>query len=154
VATPGPGEYQEGVTELLAISTRDLASYALAFFASLAASILIVVFLVVRMPEDWFASKRRPLPPGPKWLALFTLVLKNLVGLALIAIGLVMSLPGFPGQGVLTILVGVVLVDGPGKRRFELAMVRRPAIRRTLDRIRRKFGKPPLRVMGDPGDLG
>jgi hypothetical protein len=50
----------------------------------------------------------------------------------------------------LTILLGLMLVDIPGKRRVELVLVRRPAIRRTIDRLRARYGKEPIRLPGDP----
>ena len=34
----------------------------------------------------------------------------------LILLGLVMALPGIPGQGVLTMIVGLTMIDFPGKR--------------------------------------
>jgi hypothetical protein len=45
-------------------------------------------------------------------------VLRNVIGYALIALGIVLSIPFVPGQGLLTILVGLSLADWPGKRRF------------------------------------
>jgi UPF0716 family protein affecting phage T7 exclusion len=71
---------------------------------------------------------------------------KNLLGAVLVVVGIVLSLPGVPGQGLLTVLVGVLLLDVPGKRRLELAIVRRPAVLRTINRLRRRFGRKPLQV--------
>ena len=39
---------------------------------------------------------------------------KNILGLFLVALGVVLSLPGVPGQGLLTILLGIMLLDFPG----------------------------------------
>jgi hypothetical protein len=72
------------------------------------------------------------------------LVLKNLLGAFLVLFGVVMSLPGVPGQGVLTILLGVMLLDFPGKRQLELKLVSRPKVLRTVNGIRRRFDRPPL----------
>ena len=69
---------------------------------------------------------------------------KNLLGLVLVGLGVVMSLPGVPGQGVLTILLGVMLLDFPGKRRLELMLVSRPRVFRAINRLRARFDKPPL----------
>ena len=59
-------------------------------------------------------------------------------------VGIVLSIPGVPGQGLLTILLGVMLLDFPGKRRLELKIVSRPSVLKTVNSLRSKFGKPKL----------
>jgi len=49
-----------------------------------------------------------------------------------------------PGQGLLTILIGLLLLDFPGKRALELRLLRRPALRGFLDRMRQRRGVPPF----------
>jgi hypothetical protein len=71
-------------------------------------------------------------------------VLRNVVGLALIILGFLLSLPAVPGQGVLTMLVGLLLVDFPGKRRFERKLVARPGVLETMNRVRAWLRRPPL----------
>ena len=44
--------------------------------------------------------------------------------------------------------VGVLLLDLPRKRRLELRIVRRPAIAGAINRLRARFGKPPLVLDG------
>lgn len=115
------------------------------FAATCAASLAVVTFFVVRIPADYFSTERRP-PAGPGGVRLAIAILKNLVGVALVLVGIVLSLPGIPGQGILTILVGLMLTDLPGVRRLERTLVRRRGVRRALDRIRAKFGREPLKV--------
>jgi hypothetical protein len=55
-----------------------------------------------------------------------------------------MSLPGVPGQGVLTILLGIMLLDFPGKRGLEASIVRRPRVLHAINSVRGRFDKPPL----------
>ena len=62
---------------------------------------------------------------------------------------LLRSLPGVPGQGILTMLLGVMLLSLPGKRRCEQWLVSRRRVRAGIDRIRGRFGKPPLVLDGD-----
>jgi hypothetical protein len=69
---------------------------------------------------------------------------KNLLGAVLVLLGIVLSLPGVPGQGILTILLGVMLLDFPGKRDLERKIVGRPKVREAIDRLRKRFGKQPL----------
>jgi hypothetical protein len=110
----------------------------------------IVVAFVVRIPAGYFLASGGTAPRAfeSRLAKVGYLVGKNLLGLALVGAGLVMALPGVPGQGLLTMLVGLMLVDLPGKRRFELAVVRRPAVRRALDAIRARFDQPPLELDG------
>jgi len=71
----------------------------------------------------------------------------NLVGILLVAIGIVLSLPGVPGQGVLTIVIGVLLMDVPGKRRLARSVLSRRQLLERINAFRRRFGMAPL-VLG------
>ena len=62
------------------------------------------------------------------------------------AVGVVLALPGVPGQGLLTMLVGLLLLDIPSKRRLELRIVSRPTVLKTINRVRRRFRRPALLV--------
>ena len=73
-------------------------------------------------------------------------IIKNLLGAILFVLGVIMSLPGVPGQGILTILLGLMLLDVPGIRRLERKLVRRPKVFRTINRIRARYHKPPLEL--------
>ena len=115
------------------------------FVVTCAASLAMVTFFVVRIPADYFLVGRKP-PAGSIQVRVAVAILKNLGGVALVLVGIVLSLPGIPGQGILTILVGLMLTDLPGVRRLEHALARRPSVRRALDTIRAKFGREPLRV--------
>jgi hypothetical protein len=70
----------------------------------------------------------------------------NLVGLILVAIGIITSLPGVPGQGVLTIVIGIALTDVPGKRRIARSVLGRENVLRRVNAFRRRFGMAPLLV--------
>ena len=71
---------------------------------------------------------------------------RNVGGAILILLGVAMSLPGVPGQGVLTIIIGITLLDIPGKRRIERRLIGRPRILRLLNRMRARFHRPPLEL--------
>lgn len=113
------------------------------FVGSLAA----VPWLIGLIPQDYFATSRpvrsqrrvrHPIVSAVGRLA------KNLCGIVFLLAGLVMLV--LPGQGVLVMLVGIVLLDFPGKRSLERRLVRRPRVLRTVNWIRRRQGKPELRV--------
>lgn len=114
--------------------------------AMLVVSLAVVAFILVQISpthflddhqEDRWAHRH----PALRWSVL---VLKNLVGLALIIAGVLMLVG--PGQGVLTILVGLMLMSIPGKRRLERKIVGRRHILSAINWLRANFGKPPLVV--------
>ena len=55
-----------------------------------------------------------------------------------------------PGQGILTILIGVVMLDVPGKYRLERWFVRRRGVASTMNKLRAKFDHAPLRFEHEP----
>src|SRR5205814_312186 len=79
-------------------------------------------------------------------LACLETILRNLLGWFLVVLGIILSFPGVPGQGLLTILLGLMVADFPGKRRLEQRFVRWPRVRGPVDALRRKFGREPLRM--------
>jgi hypothetical protein len=109
-------------------------------------SVVGVAYFLAQLPPTYFqtAAKGESGADGPliaRWIAR---VLKNTLGVLLLLMGVVLAIPGVPGQGLLTILVGLMLVDFPGKRSVELAVLRRPLVLRSVNRLRAKFSKPPL----------
>jgi hypothetical protein len=115
--------------------------------ALLLVSLIVFPLVVVNLPADYFVRERRS--PAhqtrrhPFLWAVLTVV-KNLLGLGLIAAGIAMLV--LPGQGILTILMGLALTNFPGKFALERRIFRRPAVNRALNRIRALAGKPELEV--------
>jgi hypothetical protein len=109
-------------------------------------SIAEVAFILVKLPARYFTRDyhRFRADHGISWRRVLWAAAKNLLGILHIAVGIALSVPGIPGQGVLTILIGVMLMDLPGVRALERWLVSRPKVRRSADRIRARFGKPPL----------
>ena len=67
---------------------------------------------------------------------------KNLLGAALVVLGLLMLVT--PGQGQVTLLAGLLLMNFPGKYRLERAVVSREGVMRALNWFRRRSGRPPF----------
>lgn len=116
------------------------------FLVTFTFSLAVTVFVLVKLPatyfhhdhdRDFWVERHRAL----RWTGIAA---KNIFGAILVVLGAIMSLPGVPGQGVLTILLGVMLLDFPGKRRLERKLVCQPRVRHAIDRIRARFGRPPL----------
>ena len=118
----------------------------LLFLVTFTISLVIVSFILVRIPPDYF-HKDRPRNlwsdrhPAVRFLGVFA---KNLLGILLVVLGILMSIPGVPGQGILTILLGLMLLDFPGKRNLEYKLVSRPQVLKTINKLRHRFGKPSL----------
>jgi hypothetical protein len=105
-----------------------------------------VTFVLVRLPANYFhpSHGREFLAERHPFLRALGVAAKNLAGGVLVVAGVVMSLPGVPGQGVLTILLGVMLLDFPGRRGLETRLVRLPRVFRSINALRARFDKPPL----------
>jgi hypothetical protein len=108
----------------------------------LLATPVVVGWIVVRLPVDYFTAKRREpaafFSDHPVWRPV-VLVVKNLLGVLLVVAGVLMLF--VPGQGILTIVMGVLLLDFPGKFRLERWLVTRRAVWRPINWLRRRAGR-------------
>ena len=109
-------------------------------------SLIAIPALIVRLPADYFAHARRTRrePAQHPALRMTLLVTKNVMGAVLVFAGVAMLI--LPGQGILTILIGLFLMSFPGKRRLERGIVRQPAVHAAMNWIRKKAGVPPLEL--------
>ncbi len=103
--------------------------------------LLAVSRVVCWLPATYFVGYGTP-GPAPKLLRRRVRVVKNLAGLVLIFIGLVMLF--VPGQGLLTLFLGIVLMDFPGKKKLIIWLIRMRQIQSSLNWIRKKKGQPPF----------
>ena len=112
---------------------------------SAAVSLVVVAYALARLPPDYFVNPavRRPVDRHPV-LKVLLAVGRNLFGYILILLGIILSLPGVPGQGVLTILMGVMLIDFPGKHRAERWLLTRRGVLTGVNKLRTRLGRPPL----------
>ena len=110
------------------------------FIASLAGSTM----LIMSLPADYFKTKERMHRIKNPIFRICLASLKNLFGGMLVIVGVLLSLPGVPGQGILTILTGLIISDFPGKRRLERRLVRVPVVLSAANQIRSRFKRPPL----------
>ena len=118
------------------------------FLGSLLLSFLAIGIVMVKVPPHYFSSHHdRDFMPDSSWFVRWGAVIaKNIAGVLLILIGIVLSLPGIPGQGVLTILLGLIFLDIPGKRPLEARIIKRPNILAAINKLRAKYNKPPLEL--------
>ena len=115
---------------------------------SLILSGVLVSLVFLHLPTDHY-SRSRPLPSGGASAGLASLlasgavfVARNVFGWLFVAAGIAMLV--LPGQGLLSILAGLVLVDFPGKRRFERRLLANHVVRDAMNWLRRRAGRPPF----------
>lgn len=111
------------------------------------ATMIGAVWLVVRIPSDYFTERKRG---RTLWanqhpvVRVLLLIGKNGLGYVFVAAGLAMLL--LPGQGLLTIVAGVALLDFPGKYRLQRWLVTRRRVFGSINWLRQRAGRPPLEL--------
>jgi hypothetical protein len=116
------------------------------FLLSLAFSFASIAIVMVKIPANYFSPHYvQDFLPNSSWFVRWgAVVAKNVFGIFLIGLGIILSLPGIPGQGFLTILLGLIMLDIPGKRPLEARIIKRPSILSAINNFRAKYNKPPL----------
>ncbi|MGQ0541926.1 MAG: PGPGW domain-containing protein [Blastocatellia bacterium] len=114
------------------------------FVGSFFLSILVVAIVIVKIPANYFSSHyQQDFLPNSSWFTRWGVtIFKNLVGAVLVLAGIVMLIG--PGQGILTILIGLIMLDIPGKRPLEARIIKRPAVLAAVNSLRHRYNKPPL----------
>ena len=115
---------------------------------ALLSGIGVVFACAIMMPADHFTRPplRRDLASRHPAVRILARVGKNLAGTVLLAVGIVLAMPGVPGPGLLFILLGVSLMDVPGKRAVERYIVSRPLVLRPINALRARWNRPPLEL--------
>ena len=115
---------------------------------SLVLSGVLVSLVLIQLPPDHYSKPRlgRLAPANGGFVSLVAgsaaLVVRNVLGWIFVVAGIAMLV--LPGQGLLSILAGLVLIDFPGKHRFELKLLASPGVRRAMNWLRRRAGRPPF----------
>jgi len=123
----------------------QIAIGAAVFLASFLGSAVGVAVVLCRLPVDHLRrDAATPSEDRPRWQRVLLKIAKNVAGLIVVLLGVVLSLPGVPGQGLLTILIGVMLLDLPGKQRFERRLMARPSVLTGVNAVRARCGRAPL----------
>ena len=112
-------------------------------------SVFMMVLIISFLPEDYFKSENRNLISSVQnsrypFLKLLVLITKNFFGVLLLLSGILMLV--LPGQGILTIITGLVFMDYPGKYKFERKLLRQKGVINSINWIRSRLSKPSLKV--------
>ncbi|HSB44166.1 MAG TPA: PGPGW domain-containing protein [Nitrospira sp.] len=132
------------------VSTDTLVTLTVLSIVFFIGSLIAIPYILVRLPADYF-DIRIPRP----WmkdhhpiLRVMGHIVKNAVGAIFLFVGFLMLF--LPGQGVLTMVIGVSMLDFPGKRKVEASLIGQPTVLGVINSMREKFGKPPLILAPDP----
>ncbi len=123
-------------------------------FASLitfVGTLFALPLLVVRIPEDYFTRASRPFGRRRNHhpvIRIFIMIVKNIIGITFILAGIAMLF--LPGQGILTILIGITLTNFPGKMALERWLIRHRPVHQTINWLRKRSHRPPLQVPRGP----
>jgi hypothetical protein len=123
-----------------------LTALSMVFFVG---TLIAIPFILVRLPADYFDVRvpRTWMEDHHPVLRLFGHIVKNVVGVIFVLAGFLMLF--LPGQGILTMLIGISMLDFPGKRKIEATLIGQPTVLSVINSMRQKFNKPPLRLAPD-----
>lgn len=105
-------------------------------------SLIAVPLVIVRLPEDYLQREHKLVRQWPWRISVPFLVLKNGFGVLFLLSGLAMLV--LPGQGLLTLFIGMMLLDFPRKKILIRRTLGHRRIFRAINRLRERFGKPRL----------
>ena len=108
-------------------------------------SLLSIKWLVSLIPEDYFINKKdSKIKTSNIFIWYLVLIFNNLIGYSLILGGIMMLV--LPGQGLFTIIIGLMMSNYPGKYSIEKKFIAIPTILKSINWLRRKSNKPPIRI--------
>ena len=117
-------------------------------FVAFIASLLMMPWVLVRLPADYFlVNDSASLVTRRSIKQLLVFALKNIVGVLLLVLGILMLF--LPGPGLLAILIGLVLTNLPGKKRLIAKLLQTPTILVPINRLRESKGCAPFVIKKD-----
>lgn len=104
-------------------------------------TLLLTPYLLGIVPADYFLAQSSVVKTRGL-VALMKRWIKNLLGLILLLAGVIMLIT--PGQGIVSIFLGLFLMEFPQKRALERKLINHDGTFKTLNWLRQKAGKPPF----------
>ena len=126
------------------VSTDTLIWLTALSFVFFIGTLIAIPFILVGLPADYFDVRvpRLWMQDHHPVLRVVGHIVKNVVGAVFLFAGFLMLF--LPGQGVLTMLIGISMLDFPGKRNIEAKLISQPTVLSVINHMRKKRGKPPL----------
>lgn len=121
-----------------------LVSLTVASVIGFVGSLIAIPWILIRLPSDYFDMRvpRHWMKDHHPVLRVIGLIIKNILGMVFFLAGFLMLF--LPGQGLLTMLIGISFMDFPNKRRLEAKIVGQRTIFNAINAMRQRFNKPPL----------
>src|SRR6267143_1140596 len=112
-------------------------------------SLITIPLILVRLPADYFDTRtpRHWMKDHHPVLRLSGLLVKNVVGVVFLLAGFAMLF--LPGQGLLTMLIRVSLMDFLRKRDMKAKMVAQPTQLNAINAKHHMFDTPPFALAAD-----
>lgn len=123
----------------MTINPQILTTLGILSIVTFVASLIIIPIIISRLPRDYFVSDSKKNFEIKKKNGLYYAAIqfaKNLFGILFILAGIAMLV--LPGQGVLTILIGLGITNFPGKNKLERKLVANKQVFKSLNWIRKK----------------
>ncbi len=111
-------------------------------FVVFVASLLLTPLLLGKIPQDYFIHTNQHKVEIEHLGHLIIVVIRTLIGFVLLIAGIIMLVT--PGQGIISILLGLFLMEFPGKRKLELKFIKHNPTFKALNWLRNKAGKSPF----------
>ena len=121
-----------------------LGLFSLGFFL---VTLIVIPWLILQIPADYFMPETRHPLLGEMHhpvLRIVLLVLKNLLGVCFFVLGILLLV--LPGQGLLTILLGIIMIDFPGKYHLERWFINHKSVLRSVNWLRKKGKRAPIKL--------
>ena len=112
---------------------------------------ILMSYIITNMDKRYFIRRKSKgknadiIPkrtPGKNSLIFIIEMVKILIGIGLLVCGIIMLV--LPGQGLITMLIGLSLIPFPGKNKLEDNLLSRQSVRSSLNWIRAKAKKEPF----------
>ena len=136
------------ITEILEQTARNAILAGFLFVTTFVTSFAIALTILIRLPADYLCASRAEDARHTNGTVGYWArrISRNFLGAVLVVVGIVLSLPSIPGQGLLTVVAGILLLDFPGKLRLLRSLLGCPRLVRSINRLRARFAYPPLIV--------
>lgn len=93
-----------------------------------------IPLFLVKIPDDYFAHEKKR--------SGLASVARTVLGILVVGLGIAMLV--LPGQGLLTVLVGLALMDLPFKKRLIRKILTNDRVSSVVTKLRRAHGRGPL----------
>lgn len=109
-------------------------------------SLIAIPWILIRLPSDYFDTRveRHWMRDHHPILRIICLIMKNIIGAVFVLVGFLMLF--MPGQGLLTMLIGISFMDFPNKRALEAKIIGQRTVLNVVNKMRFKFNKQPFTI--------